>query len=1560
MALIDKNIVITPNIGATSDPKIVFSGADVSTAAQNITLTAYPTNGGTLSFDGSAGQLFSVTNSMSGTIFSANDVSGIPSIEVLDTGLIKLGQYSGNIVLGTGTDNGAKLQVTGNVRVSSGSTNPIHIGQNTGATTYNSISLNGVTTDSGNMGMTGGGGVDTMLYINSTGNIRFRTNSFGQTPLELSSTGATILGNTALHAGNYNSYSPSLTGGSASGTWGISITGNAATLSNFIVSNSLNNGQAVASNYIGYINDYSGTALTASVADGALYSQYYSSSWQHEIYGDYRSGQIALRGKNSGTWQAWRTVLDSSNYNSYSPSLTGTSASGTWGISVTGNAATVGGFTPSQAAAVGNKVVVADVNGYIFNNYYNGTDEGTNGTAGTVTGIMTKRGDNYYRTTNAASVAAYLSGQTMNIVGTASSETLATVTGRGGTTTVASTFNGGLSVKDSILGTTTNAGGTFNLLSNLTGFQELNIAGGILTTGTDKYVYLGTGTGNAVSSTTTIEIGSGTPGSSTTIYSPLTVAGALKQGGNQVLHAGNYNSYSPTLTGTGASGTWGINISGNAASAAILQTARNINGTSFNGSANIDATEWIHSGRDFINGTLITTSINYSVADGDPFILQIRGNSYSGAPPFDIQLQGYIYSGTIINTSAYSIGPTFNIIAMNVGGVLCFWFARQSYWQGFNVHVYSAYATRAVNKVVSITDVVNPAGTKQVTFSPVQVLRSDNYNSYSPTLTGTGASGSWGINITGNAATATSLSGFGNPTTSSTANTIVYRESNGYITNNYFHTTGGGSERLTSGMGYFAGFNSSDYYIRSYTPAAVAIALSGQTMNIVGTATSVPLVSVDNSIAYGRSGLQFVNVSGLAGDVASTTNTPTADWWHIIRGNHANGAGYYTDLALPMTAATNIRYRRISAGTSSGWITVLDSTNYNSYSPTLTGTGASGTWGINITGNAGTAGTASNLISAAGIIQSTSSGTSYSNAIQVREATGGGSSTNMIYAPRLGFHWGGTVASSIAIEASGRIGIFNNPGGAYEAFVCGTLTATNFSGTSSGTNTGDNPGVTAVAGVTPIVSSGGTTPSISHALSGATAGTYNNVTVNTFGHVTAGSNVAYLTSYTEADTLATVTARGATTSSNITFSNGRKGLVGQYDASQTQAIFAMGAAYTLTDGGASNVYGGIYGLAWSYNPDYGGAGNNPQSKAGLNHQLLLMQNGVTTAALGSGVWTNGVVTGSSFTGAGTGLTGTASSLSIGGNAATVTNGLTTSNYNSYALPLSGGTLTGDITTYRAAAPTTGVIYLGNNSGTKYLYFDGTNYSMPGGQLDVNGSRVLNAGNYNSYSPSLTGTSASGTWGISITGNAATATNVAGIVQNSYTTYGNIASTTAKNGYYGYLMGSATSHLQIMADGSGNGGFYRQDSGWPLYYLAGNACVGIMTSTTSSSYALYVAGGIYATGNITAYSDARKKRDVVTIDNALQKTLALRGVYYYKINPLKDSEKPRQLGVIAQEVLEVVPEVVTYAEDVDEYGVSYQNMVGLLIEAIKEQQRIIDKQEERITRLENLVSKLIEG
>lgn len=101
MALTDKDIVITPNKGQTADPQIVFSGADTSTAAQNITLQIYPTNNGTLSFEGSAGQLFSISNTSTGTIFAVNDVSGIPSLEIQDDGDIILAPFSGNVSIGT-------------------------------------------------------------------------------------------------------------------------------------------------------------------------------------------------------------------------------------------------------------------------------------------------------------------------------------------------------------------------------------------------------------------------------------------------------------------------------------------------------------------------------------------------------------------------------------------------------------------------------------------------------------------------------------------------------------------------------------------------------------------------------------------------------------------------------------------------------------------------------------------------------------------------------------------------------------------------------------------------------------------------------------------------------------------------------------------------------------------------------------------------------------------------------------------------------------------------------------------------------------------------------------------------------------------------------------------------------------------------------------------------------------------------------------------------------------------------------------------------------------------
>ena len=120
MANSDKNLIITPNIGSsTDDPKIVFSGANSAVSAQNITARVYPTSNGTLSFEGTSGQLFSITNSLTGTIFSVNDVSGIPSITVQDTGLISMAPYSGNVSIGSTSDQGYRLYVGGSLSATS-------------------------------------------------------------------------------------------------------------------------------------------------------------------------------------------------------------------------------------------------------------------------------------------------------------------------------------------------------------------------------------------------------------------------------------------------------------------------------------------------------------------------------------------------------------------------------------------------------------------------------------------------------------------------------------------------------------------------------------------------------------------------------------------------------------------------------------------------------------------------------------------------------------------------------------------------------------------------------------------------------------------------------------------------------------------------------------------------------------------------------------------------------------------------------------------------------------------------------------------------------------------------------------------------------------------------------------------------------------------------------------------------------------------------------------------------------------------------------------------------
>ena len=107
------------------------------------------------------------------------------------------------------------------------------------------------------------------------------------------------------------------------------------------------------------------------------------------------------------------------------------------------------------------------------------------------------------------------------------------------------------------------------------------------------------------------------------------------------------------------------------------------------------------------------------------------------------------------------------------------------------------------------------------------------------------------------------------------------------------------------------------------------------------------------------------------------------------------------------------------------------------------------------------------------------------------------------------------------------------------------------------------------------------------------------------------------------------------------------------------------------------------------------------------------------------------------------------------------------------------------------------------------------------------------------------------------------------------------------------------------------------------------------SAPDNSLAIDLNGYVY--GKLVNTSDERIKTDIQTIDNALDKVLLLRGVNYTLI-----SENTREIGLIAQEVENIIPEAVKQNDLNNSKGINYSGLVGLLVEAIKQQQQQINE------------------
>lgn len=166
-----------------------------------------------------------------------------------------------------------------------------------------------------------------------------------------------------------------------------------------------------------------------------------------------------------------------------------------------------------------------------------------------------------------------------------------------------------------------------------------------------------------------------------------------------------------------------------------------------------------------------------------------------------------------------------------------------------------------------------------------------------------------------------------------------------------------------------------------------------------------------------------------------------------------------------------------------------------------------------------------------------------------------------------------------------------------------------------------------------------------------------------------------------------------------------------------------------------------------------------------------------------------------------------------------------------------------------------------------------------------------------------------------------------------------------------VSGSGSAGQALLSDGDGSfswgaaGASITDDTSTDssFYPALTDSTSGSFTAATVSSTKLYFnpsSGTLNAT-TFNSLSDERVKKNVQTLDDALNKTLSLRGVSF----TFKDTEKD-SIGLIAQELENIVPEVVETGSD-GYKSVSYGNLVGLLIEAIRDQQSQIDDLREQL-------------
>ena len=369
-----------------------------------------------------------------------------------------------------------------------------------------------------------------------------------------------------------------------------------------------------------------------------------------------------------------------------------------------------------------------------------------------------------------------------------------------------------------------------------------------------------------------------------------------------------------------------------------------------------------------------------------------------------------------------------------------------------------------------------------------------------------------------------------------------------------------------------------------------------------------------------------------------------------------------------------------------------------------------------------------------------------------------------------------------------------------------------------------------------------------------------------------------------------------------------EGIFGTYDSYKTDHIWSMGTSYKNHSAGTN--FGNLYGLAYKHTNNTTGG-----TMAG-GHQMVWCENGTGTSAMGTNIWTSGTVS------------------ALGGSSS---NWNTAYGWGNHA---SAGYSKTDTNTQLTTAQVRGK-FSGNGINTSTGVITNTNTQLSAAQVRANFSAGTNVQISSTGVISATDTNT----------DTNTQLSDADIGKMGYIkTYTDTNTTYSADGNYGITLSGTTFRLENdRRRNSSTTDIYTGNTHDFTWY---DASVGIRWYTAGSEdMRLLDNGTLHVDGDIVAYSstisDKRLKDNVTTIENPLDKIKALRGVEYDWNNGSKKGM--HDLGLIAQEVEEVIPEIISehtlpFVEGDDDTlykTVDYEKMVAVLIEGMKEQQTQID-------------------